>query len=235
MLLAQAREARVILDAVELVFLADIGERVDSALDVQALTTIAIFQTDDIHAFDSECDEAPTTSAVFMSNLTSYDLNVLSESLKTQMDVLEKELFEKQDKYIEEIVDLEKKEKALDNIVYKTGQTVQTMDMLTKPQVFYDNTHKKSLGYQNPLYLCKAQRIQLVLYSGSALAKKHDAIFVIDIEETLRLAEESRIKMQEKQNDPIVKKKKVNITLIDYTSLNKLYERLVPQKHLSAE
>ncbi|GJR50649.1 hypothetical protein Tco_1401170 [Tanacetum coccineum] len=94
MLLAQAREARVILDAEQLI--------------------------DDIHAFDSECDEAPTTSAVFMANLTSYDLNVLSESLKTQMDVLEKELSEKQDKYIEEIVDLEKKKKALDNIVYKT-------------------------------------------------------------------------------------------------------------------
>nr|GEX02831.1 reverse transcriptase domain-containing protein [Tanacetum cinerariifolium] len=102
------------------------------------------------------------------------------------MDVLKKESSGKQDKYIEEIVNLEKKKKALDNIIYKTGQTVQTMHMLTKPQVFYDNTHKIALGYQNPLYLCKAQRIQLVLYSDSALAEKHDAISVIDTEKTLR-------------------------------------------------
>ncbi|GKD73707.1 hypothetical protein Tco_1331989 [Tanacetum coccineum] len=124
------------------------------------------------------------------------------------MDVLKKGFSEKQDKYIEEIVDLEKKKKALDNIIYKMDQTVQTMHMLTKPQVFYDNTHKIALGYQNPLYLCKSQRIQPVLYSGSALAEKHDAISVIDTEETLILAKESRIKMKEKQNDPTMKQKK---------------------------
>ncbi|GJU09268.1 retrovirus-related pol polyprotein from transposon TNT 1-94 [Tanacetum coccineum] len=109
------------------------------------------------------------------------------------MDVLKNESSEKQDKYIEEIVDLEKKKKAFDNIVYKTGQTVQTMHMLTKPQVFYDNTYKTALGYQNSLYLLKSQRLQPVLYSGSALAKKHDAISVIDTEETLRGAFEKDV------------------------------------------
>ncbi|GJW39985.1 hypothetical protein Tco_0065830 [Tanacetum coccineum] len=57
--------------------------------------------------------------------------------------------------------------------------------------------------------------------------KKHDALSVIDTEETLILAEESRIKMLEKQNDPIVKEKRVDITLIDYTALNGLYEHFV--------
>nr|GEY04756.1 hypothetical protein [Tanacetum cinerariifolium] len=52
-------------------------ERVDSGLDVQALTTT--FQIDDLDAFDSNCDEAPTASAVFMENLSTYDLDVLSE------------------------------------------------------------------------------------------------------------------------------------------------------------
>ncbi|GJU58119.1 hypothetical protein Tco_1235885 [Tanacetum coccineum] len=92
-----------------------------------------------------------------------------------------------------------------------------------------------ALRYQNPLYLCKAQRIQPVLYSGSALAEKHNAISLIDIEETLILAKESRIKIKEKQNDPLVKEKKVNITPIDYASLNKSYEHFVPKKQLSAE
>ncbi|GJX39362.1 hypothetical protein Tco_0252665 [Tanacetum coccineum] len=53
--------------------------------------------------------------------------------------------------------------------------------------------------------------------------------------ETLRLEEESRLKMKEKQVDLIVKQKKVGITPIDYASLNKLYDHFVPQKHLSAE
>ncbi|GJT02596.1 hypothetical protein Tco_0823765 [Tanacetum coccineum] len=42
-----------------------------------------------------------------------------NKSLTTTMDVLKKETKEKEDKYIEEIVDLEKKKKDIDNIVYK--------------------------------------------------------------------------------------------------------------------
>ncbi|GJX78666.1 hypothetical protein Tco_0326815 [Tanacetum coccineum] len=39
----------------------------------------ATIQDDDLDAFDSYCDEAPTTSAVFMANLSTYDSDVLSE------------------------------------------------------------------------------------------------------------------------------------------------------------
>ncbi|GKE03231.1 hypothetical protein Tco_1395249 [Tanacetum coccineum] len=56
-----------------------------------------------------------------------------NKTLTTTMDVLKKETKEKEDKYIEEIVDLEKKKKDLDNIVYEVGQSVQTMHMLMKP------------------------------------------------------------------------------------------------------
>nr|GEU54749.1 hypothetical protein [Tanacetum cinerariifolium] len=79
MMLAQAQEARVALDDEQLVFLADTRERIDSGTNTRALITTAIFQTDDIDAFDSDCDEAHSTSVVFMENLTSYDLNVLFE------------------------------------------------------------------------------------------------------------------------------------------------------------
>ncbi|GJV89854.1 hypothetical protein Tco_1533792 [Tanacetum coccineum] len=69
--------------------------------------------------------------------------------------------------------------------------------------------------------------------------KKHDAWYVIDTEETLKLVEESNLKMHAKQNDPVAKEKKVNITPIDYGALNRLFEHFakhfVPQKQLSAE
>ncbi|GJU96853.1 hypothetical protein Tco_1321609 [Tanacetum coccineum] len=120
----------------------------------------------------------------------------------------------------EEIVDLEKEKKALDNIIYKTGQTVQTIAMLAKPQMFYDESHNTTLGYQNPLYLTQAQRKQLVLYCGHTIVKRHDALSVIDTLETLKLAEESNLKIHAKQNDPIAKEKKVNIVPIDYAALN---------------
>ncbi|GKD98089.1 hypothetical protein Tco_1381986 [Tanacetum coccineum] len=115
------------------------------------------------------------------------------------------------------------------------GQYVQTMHMLTKPQVFYDENHKTALSYQNTLYLTQAQRKQLALYCGHTLVRKHDPLSVINSEETLHLAEATRLKMNEKKIDPIVKEKRVNIKPIDYGSLNELYKHYVPQKQLSVE
>ncbi|GJR60857.1 retrovirus-related pol polyprotein from transposon TNT 1-94 [Tanacetum coccineum] len=67
--------------------------------------------------------------------------------------------------------------------------------MLTTPQVFYDNAHKQALGYQNPFYLKKAQRIKPTLYDRIVISVKHVAMHVIDGEETLILEEDSRSKM----------------------------------------
>ncbi|GJY80987.1 retrovirus-related pol polyprotein from transposon TNT 1-94 [Tanacetum coccineum] len=136
-------------------------------------------------------------------------------------------------------IKLEKKIKELDNIVYKVGQSAKTVHMVTKPQVFYDDTYKQALGYQNPFYLKKAQRIKPTSYDGFVISKKHDVIYVVDEEETLILEEESRSKMLAKQNDPISKEKKINMSLINYSELNKLFEdfgkRFVLQMRLSAE
>ncbi|GJY91070.1 hypothetical protein Tco_0506266 [Tanacetum coccineum] len=43
------------------------------------IPTPVAFQTDDLDAFDSDCDEAPSASAVFMAKLSSCDLEILSE------------------------------------------------------------------------------------------------------------------------------------------------------------
>ncbi|GKD61952.1 hypothetical protein Tco_1299461 [Tanacetum coccineum] len=107
------------------------------------------------------------------------------------------------------------------------GQSTQTMHMLTKPQAFYDESHKTTLGYQNPFYLSQARREVPTLYDGHTIVKTHDALYVTDTEETLELAEESRLKMLAKQNDPSLKEKKVNIAPVDYVALNKLSEHFV--------
>ncbi|GJT68623.1 putative reverse transcriptase domain-containing protein [Tanacetum coccineum] len=100
-------------------------------------------------------------------------LNATVESHKTlltMVDVLKMESKAKEDKYLEEIIELEKKKKAL------------------------TTSQKTALGYQNPLYLTQAQRKVPALYCGNTIVKQHDALFVIDTEETLELAEESLIK-----------------------------------------
>nr|GEX59091.1 hypothetical protein [Tanacetum cinerariifolium] len=64
--------------------------------------------------------------------------------------------------------------------------------MLKKPQVVYDDTYKQALGYQNPFYLKKAQRIKQTLYDDSVISSQHAIILVIDDEETLILDEAPR-------------------------------------------
>nr|GEY52773.1 hypothetical protein [Tanacetum cinerariifolium] len=160
------------------------------------------------------------------------------ECLLQTFTVFQSESKEKEDKYIEND-DLEKKIKELDNILFKVGQSAHTVHMLTKPQAFYDNIHKQALGYQNPFYLKKAQRIKPTLYDGIVISNKHVAMHVIDEEETLILEEVSRSKMSKKEKDPEAIKQKISNKPIDYVKLNKLYKdfrkRFGPQQELLAD
>ncbi|GJV55774.1 hypothetical protein Tco_1456779 [Tanacetum coccineum] len=73
-LLAQDLEAGVVFDEERMAFLADDGLTIATGQDTQELTTTAIFQTDDLDAFDLNCDEAPSSDI----DITS-DNNVISD------------------------------------------------------------------------------------------------------------------------------------------------------------
>ncbi|GKA00350.1 hypothetical protein Tco_0672900 [Tanacetum coccineum] len=151
-------------------------------------------------------------------------------ALKEQVDSLEQNLSKQ----------IKEKECLLQTFtVFKMGQSAQTVHMLTKPQAFYDNIHKQALGYQNPFYLRKAQRIKPTLYDGIVMSDKHVAMPVIDDEETLILEEKSRSKMSEKAKDPEIINKNISHKSIDYENLNRLSEdfgkRFTPQQEMDAE
>ncbi|GKD97419.1 hypothetical protein Tco_1381316 [Tanacetum coccineum] len=94
--------------------------------------------------------------------------------------------------------------------------------MLTKTQFFYNHTTKQALGFQNPFYPKKAQQLEPKLYVGDII-KKTNPIVIPDFEETLMLAEKSRLKMPLKQKDHMMLEKKVNTIPVDYAALNQLY------------
>ncbi|GJR88217.1 hypothetical protein Tco_0212228 [Tanacetum coccineum] len=145
---------------------------------------------------DSQMDDMIREKLALKEQVDSLEQN-LSKQIKEKESVLQtfavfkNESKEKENKYMENEIDLEKKIKELDNIICKVSQSAQTVHMLTKPQAFYDNTHKQALGYQNPFYLKKAQRIKPTLYDGVVMSNAHVAMPVIDDEETLILEEES--------------------------------------------
>ncbi|GKB53219.1 retrovirus-related pol polyprotein from transposon TNT 1-94, partial [Tanacetum coccineum] len=130
---------------------------------------------------DSQMDDMIKEKLALKEQVDSLEQN-LSKQIKEKecllqtFTVFKSESKEKEDKYMENEIDLEKKIKELDNIIYKVGQSAQTVHMLTKPQVFYDNIHKQALGYQNPFYLKKAQRIKPTLYDGIVMSAKHVAM-----------------------------------------------------------
>ncbi|GKA66183.1 hypothetical protein Tco_0765991 [Tanacetum coccineum] len=188
MLLAQALEAEVVSDEEQMAFLVDNRERIATGQDTQELTTTAIFETNDLDAFDSDCDEAPSASAVLMAKLSTYDSDVLSE---TENEVVQ-------------------------DTTSSTQQDAMIMSVIEE--------------MSNQVAKCN---------EVNKLNKTHDALSILNTEDTLKLAEESKLKMNAKQNDPIAKEKKVNIAPIDYDALNKLLDHFVkhfvPKKQLSAE
>ncbi|GKB94988.1 hypothetical protein Tco_0981125 [Tanacetum coccineum] len=153
-------------------------------------------------------------------------LKVENEKIIIQHETqLEKKAFkEREDRYLDDILDLEEKLSSHDRIVYKMGQSIQTIHMLgKKPNKVYDPFLKAGLGYTNPVRLKKAIAAQPKMYDGDLIHNNKLVIHSTDSEETLEDAKESRNKMRHK------------MVQIDYEKLNALYETFVPQQELSAE
>nr|GEV70927.1 hypothetical protein [Tanacetum cinerariifolium] len=134
-----------------------------------------------------------------------------------EIENLKHTLFE----HLKENESLKQKVKELNNIMFKRNQSAETVHMLTKLQFFYDHFTQQALSFQNPCYLKKAQQLEPKLYDGSVI-QKTDAIVIRDSKETLMLEDESRSKMLQKQKDPMMSEKKVNIKPVDYAVLNQL-------------
>ncbi|GKA32226.1 retrovirus-related pol polyprotein from transposon TNT 1-94 [Tanacetum coccineum] len=160
------------------------------------------------------------------------------ESLIKIVTVLKTDFQKEENRNIDREIALEKRIKQLDNIIFKRGQSAQTVHMLTKSKICYDHSTKQAIGFEKPFYLKKARELEPKLYDGNVILNM-DTIEISDSEETLMLVEESRSKMLLKEQDPMVAIKKVNTKHIDYVALNiHTYDydkRFVRQSNLYAE
>ncbi|GJW22449.1 hypothetical protein Tco_0033071 [Tanacetum coccineum] len=78
MLLVQVQEFGQVLDEEQLAILADPGVA-DGHATQTTIPQNAFFQTNDLDAYDSDCDDISSVKVVLMANLSSYDSDVLSE------------------------------------------------------------------------------------------------------------------------------------------------------------
>nr|GEW34876.1 retrovirus-related Pol polyprotein from transposon TNT 1-94 [Tanacetum cinerariifolium] len=77
-MLAEAQEAGQILDEKQLAFLADPGI-LDGQTTQTTIPNTAAFQTKDLDAYDSDCDDVSNANTVLMVNLSNYGSDVMSE------------------------------------------------------------------------------------------------------------------------------------------------------------
>ncbi|GJR52430.1 retrovirus-related pol polyprotein from transposon TNT 1-94 [Tanacetum coccineum] len=116
------------------------------------------------------------------------------DCLMKTVSELKNDLKLEENRNIDREIALEKKIKQLDNIIFKRGQSAQTVHMMTKSKICYDHSSKQAIGFEKPFCLKKARESKPKLYDGNTILKM-DTIVVPDSDETLALSEESRSKM----------------------------------------
>ncbi|GJV21459.1 retrovirus-related pol polyprotein from transposon TNT 1-94 [Tanacetum coccineum] len=157
------------------------------------------------------------------------------DSLMKTVSELKNDLKLEENRNIDREIALEKKIKQLDNIIFKRGQSAQTVHMMTISKTLIMIIPRNQASVLKPFYLKKARESKPKLYDGNTILKM-DTIVIPDSDETLMLCEESRSKLLLKEQDPMVVKHRVNTKPINYAVLNNdYYKRFVRQSDLYSE
>ncbi|GJR94584.1 retrovirus-related pol polyprotein from transposon TNT 1-94 [Tanacetum coccineum] len=93
------------------------------------------------------------------------------DSLVKTVSDLKNDLKLEENRNIDREIALEKKIKQLDNIIFKRGQSAQTVHMMTKSKICYDHSIKHATGFEKPFYLKKVQESKPKLYDGNVILK----------------------------------------------------------------
>ncbi|GKA31896.1 hypothetical protein Tco_0718263, partial [Tanacetum coccineum] len=148
---------------------------------------------------------------------------------------LKKELHSKENKYLEEFLDMKALKEKVEDKLYKQDQSLQTVHMLCKPKPYYNKQNKIAIGYKNPLCLTRAKQVQPALYNGYEIIKNnHVPALVHNTEDTLEIAKTTRRKMNDKIKDPECVTHKVKIAPPDFSKENYLVT-FTTQKQLTPE
>nr|GEX41362.1 integrase, catalytic region, zinc finger, CCHC-type, peptidase aspartic, catalytic [Tanacetum cinerariifolium] len=137
-------------------------------------------------------------------------ISILSQQKEAQIKLYKT----REDKELDKVIALENKVKVLDNIVYKTGQSVQTINMLN---------NKCQTSFAKPEFLKKAQRANPRLYGIGCYNDNLAVMLAPESGEVIRLEKESRSKLS------------ALIRPFDYDKLNNLYDLFVPKHEKSSE
>ncbi|GJZ77514.1 hypothetical protein Tco_0642186 [Tanacetum coccineum] len=124
--------------------------------------------------------------------------------IKEEVTTLKKDFKQKENKYLEEFLDMKQLKEKVEDKLYKQDQSFQTVHILCKPNPVYDEKKKM----------------------------KHAPAVVHDSKDTLELAKTTRMKMLEKSKSTLWIDSKIKIAPPDYLKENYL-ATFTPQRHLT--
>nr|GFB35504.1 hypothetical protein [Tanacetum cinerariifolium] len=150
----------------------------------------------------------------------TYTINH-NKSMVEEVTSLKKDFKQKENKYLEEFLDMKALKEKVEDKLYKLDLSLQTVHMLCKPKPYYDDQYKVAIGYKNPLCLTHAKQVQPALYNGHEIIKTDHVLTIVhNSEDTLEIAKITRKKMNEKMKTPLWTHNKINIRPPDYSKEN---------------
>nr|GFC65499.1 hypothetical protein [Tanacetum cinerariifolium] len=157
------------------------------------------------------------------------------ESMVEEVTFLKNDFKQKENKYLEDFLDMKSLKEKVEDRLIKQDQSLQTVQMLCRPKPYFNELNRIVIGYKNPLCLTHAKQVQLALYNGHEIIKdNHAPAIVHNTAETVKIAEITKKKMNAKMNDPECVTRKVMIAAHDYSKENFL-ATFTPQKQLTTE
>nr|GEZ30400.1 integrase, catalytic region, zinc finger, CCHC-type, peptidase aspartic, catalytic [Tanacetum cinerariifolium] len=169
------------------------------------LSETNVLMYNDLKKFQAELDRRNDELSAHQETIS-----ILSQAKEAQIKLYKT----REDKELDKVIVLENKVKDLDNIVYKTRQSVQIMNML--------NRNCKT-SFAKPEFLKKAQRANPRLYDICCYNDNLALMLPPKSDEVIRLEKEIRSKLSDL------------IRPFDYDKLNNLYDLFIPRREKSSE
>nr|GEX69382.1 integrase, catalytic region, zinc finger, CCHC-type, peptidase aspartic, catalytic [Tanacetum cinerariifolium] len=158
-----------------------------------------------------------------------------NKSMVQEVTSLKKNFQQKENKYLEEFLDMRALKEKVEDKLFKPDQSLQTVHILCKPKSYYDEQRMVAIGYKNPLHRTHAKQVQPALYNGHEILKSHHVPTIVhNSDDTLEIAEITRKKINDKMKTPLWTEQNINIRPPDYSKENYL-ATFTPHTQLTPE
>ncbi|GJS62505.1 retrovirus-related pol polyprotein from transposon TNT 1-94 [Tanacetum coccineum] len=121
-----------------------------------------------------------------------------NKSMVEEVTSLKKDFKQKENKYLEEFLDMKALKEKVEDKLYKQDQSLQTVHMLYKPKPYYDEQNNLAIGYKSTLYLSHPVQSKITC-TISMITQLTEKVTVLQEQNELFRAENEKVKQHYKE------------------------------------